>query len=105
MTLRGGVLRMTTPDLNTIPKNCVRENPLWLSGYGIGLSTGRPWFEARQDHISAMHLFISFFVTDFVCKTSLKTHSSAVHFKSVSKPFYGDIFTFSGKLLLKCGMQ
>ena len=34
MTLRGGVLRMTThssmaaPDLNTIPNNCVRENSL-----------------------------------------------------------------------------
>ena len=49
------------PDLNTIPNNCVRENSLWLSGYGISLSTGRPWFES-------MHLFISFFVTDFVRK-------------------------------------
>ena len=27
------------PDLNTIANNCVRENSLWLSGYGIGFSS------------------------------------------------------------------
>ena len=56
-------------DLNTIPNNCIRENSLKLSGYGIGFSTGRPWLESGLDpHIFSMHLFISFFVTDFVCK-------------------------------------
>ena len=72
MTLRGGVLRMTTPssmvlsDLNTIPNNCIRENSLWLINWAA-LVRIRP-----GPYISAMHLFISFFVTDFVRKTSPK---------------------------------
>ena len=34
------------PDLNTIPNNCVGENSLWLSGYGIGFSSRHPWFNS-----------------------------------------------------------
>ena len=51
------------PDLITIPNNCVVENSLQLSGYGIGFSSRRP-----RSYNSAMHLLICFFVTDFVLK-------------------------------------
>ena len=57
------------PDLNTVPNNCVRENSLQLSGYGIGFSNqGGLVRNLSEPYISAMHLFISFFVTDFVHK-------------------------------------
>ena len=74
---------MTTPSsmaaslFNTIPNNCVMENSLLLSGFGIGLSTGRPWFESGPDLIIfVMHLFISFFVTNFVRKRIIKLEIS-----------------------------
>ena len=74
MTLGGGVLRMTTPscmaacNLNTVPHNCVRENSLQLSGYGVGLSIRQPLFESRQDHIflPCIYSFLSLLRTLFV---------------------------------------
>ena len=57
-------------DLNIIPNSYTRENSLWLSGYGIGFSCTRSLVRILPGPcISAMHLFICFFVTDFVCKT------------------------------------
>ena len=58
------------PDLNTKPNNCVRENSLWFSGYGIGIWCTRSLVRILLgSYISAMHLFICFIVTDFVRKT------------------------------------
>ena len=56
------------PDLNTIPNNCVRENSLKLSGYGIGFSSRRPWFKSCPDFIflSCIYSFISLLRTLFV---------------------------------------
>ena len=55
------------PDLHTIPNNCVRENS--LSGYGVGFRCVRSLVRiASKTYISAMHLFICFFVKDFVRK-------------------------------------
>ena len=54
------------PNLNTIPNNSVKENSLSLSSYGIGFSTKRHWFKSCPNVIFLLHLFISFFVTDFV---------------------------------------
>ena len=59
------------PNLSTISYNCVRENSLQLSGYGIGFwCTRSPVLILPGPCISAMHLFICFFVTDYVCKIS-----------------------------------
>ena len=68
------VLRETTPSsmaaayLNTIPNNCVRENSLKLSGYGIGFSSRRPWFESCPDVIflPCIYPFVSLLRTLFV---------------------------------------
>ena len=57
------------PDLKTIPNNWIRENSLLLSGYGIGFWCTRSLVQILPEpYISAMHLFICFFVMDFVCK-------------------------------------
>ena len=57
------------PNLNAIPNNCIRENSLQLNGYGIGFWCKRSLIRILPEpHISAMHLFIGFFVTDFVPK-------------------------------------
>ena len=57
------------PDLNTIPNNCVRDNSLELSGYGIGFWCLRSLLQIPSEpYTSAMHFFICFFVTDFVRK-------------------------------------
>ena len=57
------------PDLNTIPNNCVRENSLYLSSYGIDFRCTKSLVRILPGrYISAMHLFICFIVTDFVCK-------------------------------------
>ena len=57
------------PYLNTIPNNCIKENSLKLSGYGIGFWCTRLLVRILPRlYISAMHLFISFFVTYFVHK-------------------------------------
>ena len=52
MTLRRGLVygrpllqAWLHPDSNTIPNNCVKENSLWLNGYGIGVSSGHTRFE------------------------------------------------------------
>ena len=56
------------PDLNTIPNICVREHSLQLSGFWCTRSLVRT---LPRPYISAMHLFICFFVIDFVCKTTM----------------------------------
>ena len=60
------------PDLNTIPNNCIRENSLELSGYGIGFSSESPWFESRPDltFLSCIRSFVSLLRTLFVRITS-----------------------------------
>ena len=75
MTLRGGVLRETTPssmslpDLNTIPYDCVGENSRQLSGSVIGLSCTRSLVRILAGpYINAMLSFICFFVEDFARK-------------------------------------
>ena len=50
------------PDLNTIPNNCVRVNSLSVFGRASLVQI------LSESYISAMHLFICFFVTDFVRK-------------------------------------
>ena len=55
------------PDLDTIPNNCVKKNSLSRTGYGTGFSSRHPWFKSRPALIF-LHLFICFFVTDFVRK-------------------------------------
>ena len=93
MTLKGGVLRETTlpswllPDSNTIPKNCIRENAPKLRGYGIGFWCTRLLVRILPRlYISAMHLFICFFVTDFVRKKEVAR-------KTMLKPFpHNDTF-------------
>ena len=56
--------------LYTIPNNSIWENSLQLSGYGIGFWCTRSLVRILHGHlISDMHLFICFFVTDFVRKT------------------------------------
>ena len=55
------------PDLNTIPNNCVRENSLLAQWLWYWLFNQATLVKIRpRPYISAMHLFISFFVTDFV---------------------------------------
>ena len=56
------------PDLNTVPKNCVRENSLKLSGYGIDISSRPPWFKSRPDLIFLLciYSFVSLLRTLFV---------------------------------------
>ena len=57
------------PSFNTIPNNCVRDNSLQLCGYCIGFSCTRSLIRILPGpYISAMHLFICFFVTDFIRK-------------------------------------
>ena len=66
MTIRGGVLRETTPssmplpDLNTLPYNCVRENSLQLSGYVLASGVQGPWFKSCPNHIflPCIYLFV-----------------------------------------------
>ena len=75
MTLRGGVLWETTPSSMAASRfkfksdNCVRGNSLLLSGYGTGSCCTRSLVRILPEpYISAMHLLICFFVTDFVHK-------------------------------------
>ena len=64
------------PDLNTKSNNCVRENSLKLRGNGIGFWCTRSLVRILPaPYISAMHLFICFLVTDFICKKK-KTQKS-----------------------------
>ena len=54
-------------DLHTIPNNCFMKNSPQLSGYGIGFWCTRSLVQILPGpYISAMHLFICLFVTDFV---------------------------------------
>ena len=49
------------PDLNTIPSNCVREDSLSLSGYGIGFWGTRYLVRIlSRPYISASHLFLCY---------------------------------------------
>ena len=57
------------PDLNITPDNRIKENSLYLSGYGIGFSSSHPWFKSCPKLLFLPHiLFICFFVTNFVHK-------------------------------------
>ena len=52
-------------DLDTIPDSCVGKNSLELSSYGIGFWCMRSLVRIlSRPYISAMHLFICFFVTE-----------------------------------------
>ena len=64
---------MTSSRFEYNTKNCVRENSLWLSGYGICFWCTRSLVRILPGpYISAMHLFIYFFVKDFVHKTGAR---------------------------------
>ena len=86
MTFRGGGCHGTPllhawllPDLNTKPKNCVVENSLY--GYDIGFWCTRSLVRILPgSHISVMHLFICFFVMDFVHKNALFRESNTKTF-------------------------
>ena len=74
MTLRGGVLLMTTPSsmaasrFKYIPNNCLRE--ILLSSVVMVLAFVQAALvqSLSEPYISAMHLFICFLVTNFVRK-------------------------------------
>ena len=74
MTLIGGVLgrpllqAWLLPDLNTILNNCIGQNSLWLSGYGIGFPTRLPWFKPGLNVIflPCIYSFLSLLRTFFV---------------------------------------
>ena len=95
MTLRRGVLQETTPSgmaasrFNTITDNCVRQNSLLHSGYGIGFGCRRSLVQILpRPYISAMYLFICFFVTDLVHKNIVgKGESAGKHFLPLLKWF------------------
>ena len=58
------------PDLNTLRNNCVRKNSFllfWL-WYWVFVQTSLVQIPSKS-YISAMHLLIGFYVTDFVRKT------------------------------------
>ena len=56
------------PDLNTIPNNWVRENSLWLCGYGIGFTYRRTWLKSCPDLIflPCIYSFVSLLPIFFV---------------------------------------
>ena len=54
------------PDLNTIPNNCVRENSLYLSGYGIDFSSRRPGSNPVRI-LYFCHAFIHLFLCYGIC--------------------------------------
>ena len=59
------------PDLNTIPNNCVRVNSIWLSGYGIGFLSRRPWFKSCPDllFLPCIYSFVCVFFFFFLLRT------------------------------------
>ena len=81
MILRGGVLgrpllqAWLLPDLNTIPDNCVRENLFSSVVMVLAFQPGGPYSNPSEHYISAMHLLISFFVTDFHPKKAYCIHN------------------------------
>ena len=92
MNLRGAVLRETTPSstaayLDTIPNNCVRDNSVLLSDYGIGFSSRNPLFESRPDLIflPCIYLFVSLLRTLFARQwLSVRKESSKPATKTIS---------------------
>ena len=68
------------PVLNTIPNNCVRENFLQLSCYGIGFSSRRPRLKSCSDLIfpPCIYSFVSLLRTLFVICVSQLANIIAV---------------------------
>ena len=70
--------------------DCVVENSLLLSGYGIGFWCTRSLVRILPGpYISAIHLFICLFVTDFVCKVIKTTFQEYYFPEDIGVPIGG----------------